>query len=151
MAYRYTFVPSYSFSSGPQQAHLLGLNASGGITSKLTGFGGMNYGHRSSLGASSSTADTVGVTVGTRYLLGPVLATLTANWMYVSNSTDQTPEYEFSKKMVMLAFSYAFMSPSFFREGISFPSGAGTGSSPSGDGTGSSPSEGGSGILRTEE
>ena len=44
---------------------------------------GMNYAHRTSLGASSSTADTVGVTVGARYLLGPVLASLTANWMYV--------------------------------------------------------------------
>jgi hypothetical protein len=61
--------------------------------------------------------------------------------------------YEFSKEMVMLSFSYAFMSPAFFREGISLPSsfGTGTGSSPSGDGTGSSPSGGGSGILRTEE
>jgi hypothetical protein len=111
MAYRYTFVPGYAFSSGPQQAHLLGLNASGGITSKLTGFGGMNYGHRSSLGASSSTADTVGVTVGTRYLLGPVLVSLTANWMYVSNSTAQTPEYEFSKRWSCWRFPMRLRAP----------------------------------------
>ena len=63
---------------------MLGLNASGGITSKLTGQVGMNYAHRTTVGASSSTGDTVGVTVGARYLLGPVLASLTANWMYVS-------------------------------------------------------------------
>ena len=29
--------------------------------------------------------------------------------------------------MVMLSFSYAFATPAFFREGISLPSGAGTG------------------------
>ena len=164
MAYRYSFIPGYAFSAGPQQAHVLGLSATGGITSNLTGNVGMNYAHRSALSGPSSTADTVGVSVGARYLIsspiGPVLASLTGNWMYVSTSTTQVPVYEFSKEMVMLSFSYAFMSPSFFRDGISFPSGAGTGSSPSGDGsgssqsgggTGSSPSGGGSGILRTEE
>jgi hypothetical protein len=153
MAYRYSFVPSYAFSSGPSQAHVLGLTVMGGITSKLTGQVGMNYAHRNTLSGPSSTGDTVGLTGGVRYLLGPVLASLTANWLYVSNSTTQTPVYEFSKEMVMLSFSYAFMSPAFFREGISLPSsfGTGTGSSPSGDGTGSSPSGDGSGILRKEE
>jgi hypothetical protein len=164
MAYRYTFIPGFAFSSGPQQAHVLGLTVTGGITPNLTGNVGMNYAHRSALSGPSSTADTVGVSVGARYLIrspiGPVLASLTGNWMYVSNSTTQVPVYEFSKEMVMLAFSYAFMSPAFFRDGISFPSGAGTGSSPSGDGTGSSSSGGGSGsslsgggsgIMRTEE
>ncbi len=151
MSYRYSMFPGYAFSAGPQQTHVLGLNASGGITSKLTGQVGMNYAHRTTVGASSSTGDTVGLTGGVRYLLGPVLASLTANWMYVQNSTTQTPVYEFSKEMVMLTFSYAFMSPSFFREGISFPSGDGTGSSPSGDGTGSSPSGDGSGTLRMGE
>jgi hypothetical protein len=149
MVYRYSLFPGYAFSSGPTQAHVVGLNARGGITSKLTGDVGMNYAHRTSLGASSSTADTVGVTVGARYLLGPVLASLTYNWLFFSNSTAQTPVYEFSKNMVMLSFSYAFVSPSFFRmgefgstetqssvEGISAPSGAGTGSSPSGDESG---------------
>lgn len=135
MAYRYTLVPSYAFTAGPQQAHLLALVARGGITSKLTGTVGMNYAHRTSLGIASSTFDTVGVTVGAQYLLGPVLASLTYNWLFVSNSTPQTPEYEFSKKIVMLSFSYAFASPLFFRDGISLPSGAGTESTPSGDGS----------------
>ena len=115
--------------------HVLALIARGGITSKLTGTVGTNYAHRNSLGISSSTFDTVGVTVGAQYLLGPVLASLTYNWLFVSNSTPQMPDYEFSKKMVMLSFSYAFATPAFFREGISLPSGAGTESSPSGDGT----------------
>ncbi len=84
MSYRYSMFPGYAFSSGPQQTHVLGLNASGGITSKLTGQVGMNYAHRTTVGASSSTGDTVGLTGGVRYLLGPVLASLTANWMYVS-------------------------------------------------------------------
>jgi len=86
--------------------------------------------------------------------MGPVLASLTANWLYFSNSADQSggpTQYEFSKKTIMLSFSYAFTGPSqsFFTmggfgssgsqdsvEGISAPSGAGTGSSPSGDGSG---------------
>jgi len=135
MAYRYSLFPSYAFTAGPQQAHVLALVARGGITSKLTGTVGTNYAHRTSLGISSSTFDTVGVTVGAQYLLGPVLASLTYNWLLVSNSTPQTPDYEFSKKIVMLSFSYAFASPVFFREGISLPSGAGTESSPSGDGS----------------
>ena len=149
--------PGYAFSSGPQQTHLLGLNASGGITSRLTGNVGMNYAHRTSLDVSSSTSDTVGVTVGARYLLGPVLASLTANWLYFSNSTAQTPQYEFSKKMVMLSFSYAFTSPSPSLERVFlFHRVLELGSSPSGDapsgaGTGSSPSGDGSGTLRTEE
>ncbi|HSL03139.1 MAG TPA: hypothetical protein VK901_06330 [Nitrospiraceae bacterium] len=148
MAYRFTLVPGYAFTAGPQEAHVLALSARGGITSKLTGIVGMNYAHRSTLGEASSTADTVGVSVGAQYLLGPVLASLTTNWLYVSNSTPQTPEYEFSKKIVMLSFSYAFASPVFFRmgefgstgtqgsdENISAPSGAGTGSRPSGEGS----------------
>jgi hypothetical protein len=142
MLYRYMLFPGYAYSSGPQQTHLLGLDTSGGITPKLTARAGMNYAHRTSLGVSSSTSDTVGVTVGAYYLLGPVLAGLTSNYLFFSKSTTETPQYEFSKKMIMLSFSYAFMSPAFFTEGISFPSGAGTGSSASGDG---------SGTLRTEE
>ena len=51
------------------------------------------------------------MTVGAQYLLGPVLASLTYNWLFVSNTTPQMPDYEFSKKMVMLSFSYAFVSP----------------------------------------
>ena len=152
-AYRYTYFPGYAFQSGPTQAHVLGITTVGGITSKLTGQVGMNYAHRTSSSGSSSTADTVGVTVGARYLIsspiGPVLASLTGNWLYFSNSTTQVPVYEFSKEMVMLAFSYAFASPVFFTigelgsagtqgsgESISVPSGVGTGSSPSGDGSG---------------
>jgi hypothetical protein len=135
MAYRYSFVPSYAFSSGPSQAHVLGLTVMGGITSKLTGQVGMNYAHRNTLSGPSSTGDTVGLTGGVRYLLGPVLASLTANWLYVSNSTTQTPVYEFSKEVVMLSFSYAFLSPAFFYEDVSLPSSIGTGTSPSGAGS----------------
>lgn len=159
MGYNFSVLPSYAFGSGPMKTHVVGVNASGGITPKLTGQVGMNYAH--GIGSlPSSTFDTLGVTVGASYLIGPVLASLSYNWLYFSSSTDQSPlnsqssEYQFSKKMVMLSFSYAFTSASFFRmdglgssgtqssvEGISAPSGAETGSSPSG---------GGSGILRKE-
>ncbi|MEO8341301.1 MAG: hypothetical protein ABI604_16595 [Nitrospirota bacterium] len=145
MSYRFSLLPSYAFGAGPLKVHVLGINAIGGITTKLSGRVGLNYSHGSS-STPTSTFDTVGLTVGTHYLLGPVLASLTYNWLYYSREDDQSlstqSQYEFSKKIVMLSFSYAFTSPSFFREGISFPSGAGSGSSPSGDG---------SGILRKEE
>jgi hypothetical protein len=151
MRYTYSIFPSYAFGSGPMNTHLVGANATGGITSKLAGLVGMNYAH-STRDSPSFTADTLGVTVGARYLIGPVMAGLTYNWLYVSNSTEQSlgqSEYEYSKKMVMLSLSYAFTSESFFRmgefgstgtqgsaEGTSAPSGAGTGSIPSGDGSG---------------
>ena len=145
MSYRFSLVPSFAFGAGPLKTHVVGINATGGITSKLTGQVGMNYSH-GTRSAPTSTFDTVGVTVGARYLLGPVLASLTYNWLFFSRDADPSlstqSQYEFSKKVVLLSFSYAFTSPSFFREGISFPSGVGTGSSPSGDG---------SGILRKEE
>jgi hypothetical protein len=146
MNYRFTLVPGIAFGAGPLKTHVVGINATGGITSKLSGLVGMNYSH-GTRSAPSSTFDTVGLTAGARYLIGPVLASLTYNWLFFSREADpslssQSTEYEFSKKIVILSFSYAFTSPSFFREGISFPSGAGTGSSPSGDG---------SEILRKEE
>jgi hypothetical protein len=151
MGYTYSIFPSYAFGSGPMNTHVVGANATGGITSKLVGLVGMNYAH-STRSSPSSTADTLGATVGARYLIGPVLASLTYNWLYVSNSTEQPlgqSEFQYSKKMVFLSLSYAFTSESFFRmgefgstgtqgfaEGSSDPSGAGTGGSPSGDGSG---------------
>jgi hypothetical protein len=146
MSYRFSLVPSFAFGAGPLKVHVVGINATGGITSKLSGQVGMNYSH-GTRSAPTSTFDTIGLTAGARYLIGPVLASLTYNWLFFSREADpslstQPTEYEFSKKMVLLSFSYAFTSPSFFREGISFPSSTGPGSSPSGDG---------SGILRKEE
>lgn len=158
MRYTYSLFPSYAFGVGPMQTHLVGAFANGGITPKLSGQLGMNYAH-STRSLPSSTFDSVGATIGARYLLGPVLASLSYNWLFFSNSTDpsamsQGSEFEFSKKVVLLSFSYAFASESFFRmgewgstgtqgsvEGTSTPSGAGTGGSSSGDG---------SGILRKE-
>ena len=146
MSYRFSLVPSYAFGAGPLKVHVVGLSAVGGITSKLSGQVGMNYSH-GTRSAPTSTFDTFGVTVGARYLIGPVMASLTYNWLFFSREADpslasQPTQYEFSKKVVLLSFSYAFMSPAFFNEGISLPSGVGTGSSSSGDG---------SGILSKEE
>jgi len=141
----YSIYPGTAFGSGPTKTYLLGANATGGIARNLTAQAGVNYAHGSSSNPDR-TFDSVNVTGGLGYLIGPVLADLTVNWLYFSNSTTQSvgqSNYEFSKKMVMLAFSYAFTSPAFFREGISFPSSFGTG-------TGSSPSGDGSGMLRKE-
>ena len=139
MSYRFSLVPSYAFGAGPLKVHVVGLNTVGGITSKLSGQVGMNYSH-GTRSAPTSTFDTFGVTVGARYLIGPVLASLTYNWLFFSREADpslasQPIQYEFSKKVVLLSFSYAFMSPAFFYEGISLPSSVGTERSPSGDGS----------------
>ena len=148
MRYAYSLFPSYAFGSGPMNTHLVGAIARGGITSNLGGVVGMNYAH-SIRSSPSFTSDTLGVTVGASYLIGPVMSTLSYNWLFFSKSDDQSSEYEWSKKMVILTFSYAFTSESFFRmgefgstgtqgsvEGSSAPSDAETGSSPSGDGSG---------------
>ena len=154
----YSISPSYAFGSGPMKTLVAGVTASGGITSNLSGQVGVNYAH-GVRDLPASTFDSVAVTAGALYLIGPVLATLTYNYIYFSNSIDQASLntislYQYSKEMVMLSFTYAFMSPSFFRMGefgssgtqgstggVSAPSGAGTESRPSGDG---------SGILRKE-
>lgn len=158
LRYNYSIYPSYAFGAGPTKTHVIDAKVTGGIARNLTALALINFSH-GTRSNPDTTFDSVGVTGGLGYLIGPVLADLTLNWLYFSNSTAQSAgqsEYEFSKKMVMLSFSYAFTSPSqsFFRmggfgssgtqgsgEGISAPSGAGTGSSPSGDG---------SGILRKE-
>ena len=144
--YRYGLTPGIAFGAGPVKVHVVGVKAVGGITSNLSGLAGLNYSH-GTRSSPTSTFDTLGLTVGANYLIGPVLASLTYNWLFYSREQDpslstQSSQYEFSKKMVLLSFSYVFKTPSFFREGISFPSSAGTGSSSSGDG---------SGTLRQEE
>jgi hypothetical protein len=154
LRYTYSLFPSYAFGAGPTKTHVVGANVTGGIARNLTAQAGINFAHGSRSNPDTSF-DSVGVVGGLGYLMGPVLANLTGNWLYFTNSTTQSgsqSQYEFSKKMIMLSFSFAFTSPSqsFFRmggfgssgkqgsvEGISAPSGAGTGSSPSGDGSGS--------------
>jgi hypothetical protein len=78
MSYRFTISPTYAFGSGPMKTHVVGINASGGITSNLAGQIGMNYAH-GTRSAPLSTFDTFGVTVGARYLIGPVLAKASTN------------------------------------------------------------------------
>ena len=155
MYYNYSIYPSFAFGAGPMESHVVGINASGGITSKLTGIAGMNYSHGSTSSPTSSF-DTLGATAGASYILGPVLINLTYNWLYFSNSSTQSPasqnEYAFSKKMVLLSFSYAFTSQSFFKMGglASAP----TPESPEGVGaptdSGASPAPSGAGVLRKE-
>ena len=153
MSYNFSIFPSYAFGSGPIKTHVVGVNASAGLTSKLTAQVGANYSHGTT-SFPTSTFDTVGLTAGARYLIGPVLASLTYDWLYFSSSTAQSPlsqnsqsdEYAFSKKMVMLSFSYAFTSQSFFRMDQ-----FGFGGQSSGSGGTTSPSSGelGSGAAGT--
>lgn len=155
MSYDFSVFPSYAFGAGPVKAHVLGASVVGGITSKLTAQVGMNYSHGSS-SSPPSTFDSVGVTGALSYLIGPVLASLTYNWMYFSNSStdlaQNRSEYLFSKKMVILSLSTAFNSQSFFRmggfagfgnKGTTAP--AEGGSTPASSGPGSIPGASGSG------
>jgi hypothetical protein len=151
LMYSYTYYPSYAYGAGATKSHWVGINATGGITSKLSGQLGMNYAHGSSAASQTSfTYDTVGITVGARYLLGPILASLTTNWLYFSNSSSQAGlgfSQSFSKEIIMFTLSYAFTGQPFFTmdtfeyvgapdsgEGTSAPSGAGAGPSREGPG-----------------
>ena len=148
LSYNFSIFPSYALNAGPMKAHVIGVNASAGVTSKLTAQAGMNYSHGST-STPVSSFDTLGATAGASYLLGPVMLNLTYNWLYFSSSFAQTAqtqsEYAFSKKMIMLSLSYAFTSQSFFRmgglgslvsqeprEGAPVPSDVGAGSGPAG-------------------
>lgn len=150
MSYNFSIFPSFALGVGPMKTHVIGVNASMGITSKLTAQAGLNYSH-GSMNTPASSFDTFGATAGASYLLGPVMVNLTSNWLYFSSSFVQAAqaqsEYAFSKKMVMLSFSYAFTSQSFFRmgglgsfaspsssEGVTVPSDTGAGSGTSGAG-----------------
>ena len=135
--YTYSVFPSYAGGAGAIRAHVLGINATGGITSSLTGQVGLNYANSSgggSIGAGSGQSyDTVGLTAALRYLIGPVLASLTGNYL---NYSSAFPNTAFSKEMVMLTLSTAFNSQSFFRMdgfgGWRTPSSGGGTSAPSG-------------------
>ncbi|TKB84784.1 MAG: hypothetical protein E8D44_05460 [Nitrospira sp.] len=150
LSYNFSIFPSYALNAGPMKTHVVGVNASAGVTSKLTAQAGMNFSHGST-STPASSFDTLGATAGASYLLGPVMVNLTYNWLYFSSSFAQTAqtqsEYAFSKKIIMLSLSYAFTSQSFFRmgglgslvsqesiEGAPVPSDVGAGGGPAGSG-----------------
>lgn len=120
LIYNYSIFPSYSGTSGAMQTHVAGINARAGITSRLSGRVGVNYSHGATTNPRSSF-DTLGTSVGASYLIGPVLASLSYDWLYFSSLVPGAPgvldEVSFSKKIVMLSLSYAFTSQSFFRMG----------------------------------
>ena len=137
LIYTFSAFPAYAVGGGAIRAHVLGIEATGGITSKLTGQVGVNYanssGGGSAGGGSAESYDTFGLTVGLRYLIGPVLASLTANYL---NFWSSQPNTAFSKETVMLSLATAFNSQSFFRmDGFGSwwtPSSSGGTSAPSG-------------------
>ena len=148
LSYTFSVYPSYAGGAGAIRVHVVGINALGGITSKLTGQVGVNI--ASSEGSpSTGSYDTYGLTGGLRYLIGPVLANLTANYLNFqsSNPTSVRSINSLSKEFVMLTLSTAFNSQSFFRmdgfgtwvtpssgEGTPAPPGAEPGSGSSGAG-----------------
>jgi len=155
LSYNFSIFPSYALGAGPMKAHVVGINARGGITSNLTFLAGMNYSHGTT-NTPASSFDTLGATAGASYLLGPVLVNLTYDWLYFSSSFAESAtaqnEYAFSKKMVMLSLSYAFTSQSFFRMGGlgSFASQDPGESTTAPSGTGAGSGSVGSGVLKKE-
>jgi hypothetical protein len=163
LTYSYSYYPSYAFGAGATKVHIVGTNVTGGITSRLSGQVGMNYAHGSSAASETSfTYDTVGITVGARYLLGPILASLTTNWLYFSNSTSPAgfgstspagfvSSESFSKEIVLFSLSYAFTGQPFFMDTFAYfgaPDSGERTSAPSG--AGPSPSGEGPGLLKKE-
>lgn len=121
LSYNLSVFPSYAVGAGPITAHVIGANATGGITSNLTGQVGFNFSHGSGTNPLQ-TFDTVATTVGLNYIFASrFLASLSYNWLYFSSSIAQSAlvqdESSFSKKMVTLSLSYAFSSQPFFRAG----------------------------------
>jgi len=150
LSYNYNVFPSFVIGAGPMKTHIVGANVTGGITSKLTGQLGLNFSHGTT-SSPQSTFESVNASVGASYLIGPVFANLTYNWMYFSNTNEQPggieDQYAFSKKMLLLTLSYAFTNQSFFRMGGlgsfgttapaegGIPAEAGSGEIPSGGGS----------------
>jgi len=152
LLYTFSVFPSYAGGAGAIKAHVVGITAQGGITAKLTGQVGVNYAHSNGSGSTGSY-DTYGLTAGLRYLIGPVLASLTANYLNFQSSTPTSVSSvnALSKEIVLLTLATAFNSQKFFSmDGFGMwgtpSSGAGT-SAPSGGepGSGSSGGEPGSG------
>ena len=116
LSYTFSVYPSYAATAGAIRVHVVGINALGGITSKLTGQVGVNYSNSAGSGSVGSF-DTYGLTAGLRYLIGPVLASLTANYLNFQNSIPSSTSSvtALSKEMVMLTLSTAFNSQQFFR------------------------------------
>ena len=85
------YIPGYAFGSGPTKTHVVGANATGGIARNLTAQVGVNYAHGSRDNPNLTEHMTRSMVIGgLGYLIGPVLANLTGNWLYFSNSTDQS-------------------------------------------------------------
>jgi hypothetical protein len=134
--------PSFVASAGPIYTHLFGINASAGLSDRLTAMGGVNFAHSSFTSQQNTgTFDTYGTIVMLNYLVAPSLqASLSHQWMnFAGSSGGQAPDsdFSFSKHIIMLGLSYAY-SPrgDFFRSfwDTSSASTKGTGASQPGSG-----------------
>lgn len=137
--------PSFVSSAGPMYSHIIGINASAGISNRLTVSGGFNFAHSSfTSGLNAQTFDTYGTIEMLNYLVAPSLqASLSHQWLSFAGSSGDlatTTPFSLSKHMIILGLSYAY-SPrgDFFRSGAfwdtsSGASTTGTGASQSGSG-----------------
>jgi hypothetical protein len=151
LLYNLGVYPSFVASAGPIYTHLISLVGSAGITERLSGFGGFNYGHSSFTSqVNTGTFDSYGTVVMLNYLVTRSLqASLSHQWLNFSggSAVASASDFSLSKHMVMLGISYAY-SPrgDFFRSGAfweSPPSGSST--------TGSVPGQSGSGGVEIKK
>ncbi len=121
LVYTYSVYPSFAYGVGPIKTHVVGANLEAGLTSKMTGRLGTNAAHGSLAGLQDFNFTTVGGSAGLSYLLGPVLADLSYNYLNFSSESSSVGVgptlFAFSKHMVMLSLSTAFNSQAFFRMG----------------------------------
>ena len=115
--------PSFVAPAGPMYSHIIGINASAGITDRLTAAGGFNFAHSSFTSElNTGTFDSYGINAMLNYLVAPALqASLSSQWWNFAGSSGDVAtasDFSFSKQMIILGLSYAY-SPrgDFFRSG----------------------------------
>ncbi len=94
--------PSFVSSAGPIYTHIFGINASAGISNRLTVMGGFNFAHSSFTSQlNNQTFDTYGTIEMLNYLIAPSLqASLSHQWMQFAGSSggqDSASDFSFLK------------------------------------------------------
>lgn len=153
LIYNLGVYPSYVSSAGPIYSHIIGLNASAGITDRLTSLAGFNFAHSSFTSpVNTGTFDSYSAIAMLNYL---VTRTLQASFSYQylnftggsDSAANSGSNFTMSKHMLMLGLSYAYSPRGDFFRGSAFWDTPSYGSSTTGPG----PSQSGSGGVEIKK
>ena len=153
LIYNLGVYPSYVSSAGPIYSHIIGLNASAGITDRLTSLAGLNFAHSSFTSpVNTGTFDSYSTIMMLNYL---VTRTLQASFSYQylnftggsDSAANSASNFTMSKHMLMLGLSYAYSPRGDFFRGSAFWDTPSYGSSTTGPG----PSQSGSGGVEIKK